>query len=438
MAINYPTSLDDLTNPESNDPMNNPSHSQQHSDSNDAIEALQAKVGVDDSDVETSHDYKIKNLAPIEYTNTYFVSKEGSDTNDGDKVNKPFLTIGKALTEASSGDCVEVLDNGDYEENLTVATGISLLAPKATIRGTISANNGSNVFVCNHYPSADSQTLFTNSGGTTHTYYRFVTNDALSFTGITNIKNQTSGAILFVEGEMLKAGFRGIQDFAGGETPGGHIHFKIKDIYQTNNNDNSRLIDCGSSASDIIGFSDHFLRLNTPTSPTAIFVASGAECRLTCNEIRYDGDTAYNVAGDLWLQCLDIQGTETKTGNVYKNTKNTDFESHADRHESGGDDELDIKDLTDSTSLRSTWSGKQDELQKEVIEIEAGDWSSKQATKTVTGLRSDSIVWVSPRPDSYDNYIDAQIRATSQDTNELTFECDETPTESIFINIAFE
>lgn len=49
MAINFPTSLDTLTNPTSTDTLDSPSHSQQHSDANDAIEALQVKVGIDAS-----------------------------------------------------------------------------------------------------------------------------------------------------------------------------------------------------------------------------------------------------------------------------------------------------------------------------------------------------------------------------------------------------
>ena len=62
MATNFPTSLDSLTNPTSSDSLNSPSHSVQHSNSNDAIEALQAKVGADSSAVATSHDYKIAQL----------------------------------------------------------------------------------------------------------------------------------------------------------------------------------------------------------------------------------------------------------------------------------------------------------------------------------------------------------------------------------------
>ena len=59
MATNFPTSLDALTNPQSTDELTNPSHADQHADANDAIEALQAKVGVNGSAVTTSLDYKV-------------------------------------------------------------------------------------------------------------------------------------------------------------------------------------------------------------------------------------------------------------------------------------------------------------------------------------------------------------------------------------------
>ena len=59
MATNFPTSLDTLTNPLATDTLDSPPHDTQHADANDAIEALEAKVGVNSSAVATSHDYKI-------------------------------------------------------------------------------------------------------------------------------------------------------------------------------------------------------------------------------------------------------------------------------------------------------------------------------------------------------------------------------------------
>lgn len=62
MATNFPASLDSLTNPVAGDSLSSPSHAGQHTNANDAIEALQAKVGVDSSAVTTSIDYKLRNL----------------------------------------------------------------------------------------------------------------------------------------------------------------------------------------------------------------------------------------------------------------------------------------------------------------------------------------------------------------------------------------
>jgi hypothetical protein len=46
MATNYPTGLDTFVNPASGNTLDSPSHSLQHSDINDAVEAMQRKVGV--------------------------------------------------------------------------------------------------------------------------------------------------------------------------------------------------------------------------------------------------------------------------------------------------------------------------------------------------------------------------------------------------------
>jgi hypothetical protein len=46
VASNFPTSLDNFTNPSSGNTLDSPSHSLQHSDINDAVEALEAKLGI--------------------------------------------------------------------------------------------------------------------------------------------------------------------------------------------------------------------------------------------------------------------------------------------------------------------------------------------------------------------------------------------------------
>jgi len=61
LATSFPSGLDALTNPTSGDTLASPDHAAQHANVNDAVEALEAKVGVDGSAVVTSLDYKITN-----------------------------------------------------------------------------------------------------------------------------------------------------------------------------------------------------------------------------------------------------------------------------------------------------------------------------------------------------------------------------------------
>ena len=60
LTINYPDSLDNLSNPQGTDSLSG--HAEQHSNTNDAIEALQVKVGIDNSSDVSSLDYKISTL----------------------------------------------------------------------------------------------------------------------------------------------------------------------------------------------------------------------------------------------------------------------------------------------------------------------------------------------------------------------------------------
>jgi hypothetical protein len=64
MATNFPTSLDALTNPTSSNKLSDAGvlHADQHANANDAIEALEAKVGVNSSAVTTSLEYRVAQL----------------------------------------------------------------------------------------------------------------------------------------------------------------------------------------------------------------------------------------------------------------------------------------------------------------------------------------------------------------------------------------
>jgi hypothetical protein len=80
MTTNFPTSVDSFPDPTATDRLDNPPHDVLHTNVNSAVEALQAKVGVDSSAVTTSHDYKIAQLEGSSPTITLAGDASGSVT----------------------------------------------------------------------------------------------------------------------------------------------------------------------------------------------------------------------------------------------------------------------------------------------------------------------------------------------------------------------
>lgn len=88
MSTNFPTALDTLTNPASTDSVSTVSHASQHANANDAIEALQAKVGADSSAVTSSHDYKLSEVTSTDKA----VGKTATQTLTNKTLTSPTLT----------------------------------------------------------------------------------------------------------------------------------------------------------------------------------------------------------------------------------------------------------------------------------------------------------------------------------------------------------
>lgn len=167
MATNYPTSLDTLTNPTSADKVDTVDHAAQHANSNDAIEALEAKVGADSSAVTTSHDYKLSGVTGSDKA----ASLTGSETLTNKKVanlydangneNLSLATTASAvnnvqLTNSATGNGVLIGADGD-DTDVDV-----LIKGKGT--GVVKLGDGELSF-----PDADGsngQVLQTNGSGT--------------------------------------------------------------------------------------------------------------------------------------------------------------------------------------------------------------------------------------------------------------------------------
>lgn len=98
MAINYPSSLDSFPNPTSTDLLDNSSptldHWTQHSNVNDAIAALEAKVGANSSAVTTSHDYKLSEVISTDKA----VGKTATQTLTNKTLTSPVINLGSDAT----------------------------------------------------------------------------------------------------------------------------------------------------------------------------------------------------------------------------------------------------------------------------------------------------------------------------------------------------
>lgn len=168
MATNFPTSLDALTNPTSSDGLNSPSHSSQHANANDSIEALEAKVGINSSAVTTSHDYKLGEVTGTDKA----VSKTASQTLTNKTLTSPVINLGTNATgdmyyrdgsgllqrlpigtsgqiiQVSSGGIPEYVANPSAADASTTVKGVSEIATTAEITaGTATGGTGAALVV---------------------------------------------------------------------------------------------------------------------------------------------------------------------------------------------------------------------------------------------------------------------------------------------------
>lgn len=131
MATNFPTSIDSLTNPTSTDDTSTVDHAAQHANANDAIEALEAKVGADSSAVTTSHDYKLSGVTSTD--------KAASLTGTETLTNKT-LEDGTALESSAAPTTDAMVANKKYvDDQLATSNELSELTD-VTITGTPADN----------------------------------------------------------------------------------------------------------------------------------------------------------------------------------------------------------------------------------------------------------------------------------------------------------
>ena len=132
MATCYPSVLDSFTNPTAVDTLDSPPHDTQHADANDAIEALQAKVGVNSSAVTTSHEYRINSIEELntnEHTGTTYTM---ALTDDGKVVEMNNASANTLTVPPNSsvafpvGSQIVVLQTGAGQTTLAAGAGVTV------------------------------------------------------------------------------------------------------------------------------------------------------------------------------------------------------------------------------------------------------------------------------------------------------------------------
>ena len=137
MATNFPTSLDALVNPSAGDSLATVNHADQHANANDAIEALQAKVGVNGSAVTTSLDYLVRN---IDATSAVVSGSSASalmritQTGSGNA-----LVVEDSTNPDGTPFVIDASGNALFGED--TATTIGLVTPKIQVAGTTASSS---------------------------------------------------------------------------------------------------------------------------------------------------------------------------------------------------------------------------------------------------------------------------------------------------------
>ncbi|NDG18437.1 MAG: hypothetical protein EB117_09215 [Betaproteobacteria bacterium] len=183
MPTSFPSSLDNFVNPLGTDDVSVVDHAGQHSNVNDAVEALEAKVGVNGSAVTSSHDYKIAQLDAnkVPYTGA---------TNDVDMGVYSVNAESFLVTGAAGAGHIHL----KHQSVDATATGSST-AIFADVNGDFKYKNAGNYY-----------TTFATSANTANRTYTFPNVSGTVAVGLGNVTNDAQTKASVVPNTLPSAG----------------------------------------------------------------------------------------------------------------------------------------------------------------------------------------------------------------------------------------
>lgn len=145
MATNYPTSLDNgtsLPSPTGSNTQNNPDHASQHSTANDAIKALEAKLGIGSTTPSSTGLFLIPTGAGTTawsaITSAQLAATLSDETGTGSAV---FATTPTLVTPKVDTINENTLNNGVTVAGMNIKSGVIQSASTALGSGTVSSTN---------------------------------------------------------------------------------------------------------------------------------------------------------------------------------------------------------------------------------------------------------------------------------------------------------
>jgi hypothetical protein len=180
MATNFPEELDSFINPLSTDSVAVVSHSEQHSNANDAIEALEAKVGKDGSTDPVSLDYRVSALenSSVDPNEIKDIAAEILDHQDhtnitvtyDDTANKLILTSESGVADSTTDDLDEGTTNLYFTNQRALdATSTAYDPAGSAATAQSNAEDYADGLAVNYDPAGSAATAETNANTYTDT-----------------------------------------------------------------------------------------------------------------------------------------------------------------------------------------------------------------------------------------------------------------------------